>query len=267
LTSRPSLGDAVAATAPLAGQVAVVTGAAQGIGRATAMGLALAGADVAMLDRQADLAEDACEQLRSLGRHAVAVPIDLAELDAIPAAVTSVLDALGRIDILVNAAGVEGGRAGLLDLDLATWERTHRIDLTAPFLLMQHCARAMAAGGRGGRIVSVTSSSAFRASLAQPDYASAKSAIGGLTRVAAAQLAEHDINVNCVAPGLTVTPAIESKMSAEHVDQLVQQGPLENLFHRASTPDDVASAIVFLCLPASRQVTGQTIHTSAGAVV
>lgn len=252
---------------PLDGVVAVVTGGAQGIGRAAALGLGQAGAHIAILDVQADRARATCGEVEALDRRAEAFPIDLADLDAIPGVVASVLASFGRIDVLVNAAGVEGGRAGVLELDLETWERTHRVDLTAPFLLMQQCGRAMVAGGRGGRIVSVTSSSAFRASLAQPDYASAKSGIAGLTRVAAAQLAEHDINVNCVAPGLTVTPAIESKMPAEHIEQLVRQGPLENLFHRPSTPDDVAAAIVFLCLPASRQITGQTIHTSAGAVV
>ena len=252
---------------PLTGQVAVVTGGAQGIGRACALGLAERGADVAVLDLQTDRSRDVCREVETLGRRAKAVDIDLDQLDRIPGVVADVLDDFGRIDILINAAGVEGSREGLLDMQLATWERTQRIDLTAAFLLMQHCGRAMVAGGRGGRIVSVTSSSAFRAALAQVDYASAKSGLVGLTRTAAAQLASHDINVNCVAPGLTVTPMIETKMDAAHIQKLVEQGPLENLFHRPSTPEDVAASVVFLCLPESRQITAQTIHTSAGAVV
>jgi NAD(P)-dependent dehydrogenase (short-subunit alcohol dehydrogenase family) len=247
--------------------VAVVTGGAQGIGRAAAVGLAQTGASIAIFDRQAEPARQVAREIESLGRGAVVVELDLAELDRIPEAVASVLASLGRIDILVNAAGVEGSRDELLEMDLATWEHTHRVDLTAPFLLMQHCGRAMVSGGRGGRIVNVTSSSAFRAALAQVDYASAKAGMVGLTRTAAAQLARYDINVNCVAPGLTVTPMIESKMDAAHIERLVQQGPLENLFHRPSTSEDVAGAIVFLCLPQSRQITAQTIHTSAGAVV
>jgi NAD(P)-dependent dehydrogenase (short-subunit alcohol dehydrogenase family) len=219
------------------------------------------------LDLQAGRAGDVCAEIEAIGARAQLVEIDLDQLDQIPGAVAAVLDELGRIDILVNSAGVEGAREDLLDMELVTWERTHRIDLTAPFLLMQHCARAMVAGGRGGRIVSVTSSAAFRAALAQADYASAKSGLVGLTRTAAAQLAQYDINVNCVAPGLTVTPMIETKMDPAHIQRLVEQGPLENLFHRPSTPDDVAGSIVFLCLPESRQITAQTLHTSAGSVV
>ena len=247
--------------------MAVVTGGAQGIGRAAAEGLAELGADIAILDRQAGVADEVCAELQSLGGRTLAVGIDLAQLEEIPRAVSSVLAAFGRVDILVNAAGVEGGRNEILDLDLDTWDRTIRVDLTAPFLLMQQCARVMIAAGQGGRIINVTSSAAFRAALTQVDYASAKSGMVGLSRSAAAQLAPHDINVNCVAPGLTVTPAIKEKMDPAHIEQLVQQGPLENLFHRASTPEDVAAAIVFLALPASRQITAQTIHTSAGAVL
>ena len=262
-----TLGVDVAGAAPLSAGVAVVTGGASGIGRAAAVELGRAGADIAILDRDTTQADDACRELRTLGRRAEAVTIDLADSAAIPDAVASVLERFERIDILVNAAGVEGGRANVLELDLDTWERTHRVDLTAPFLLIQQCGRAMVAAQRGGRIVNVTSSSAFRASLTAADYASAKSGMLGLTRAAAAQLAQYDINVNCVAPGLTVTPTILSKMTPEHIERLVAQGPLENLFQRASTSEDVASTIVFLCLAGSRQITGQTIHTSAGAVV
>jgi NAD(P)-dependent dehydrogenase (short-subunit alcohol dehydrogenase family) len=250
----------------LGGQVAIVTGGARGIGRATASGLADQGASVVIVDRQATEAADVCHELARRGCRADHVPLDLAALQEIPGAVASVEAAFGRIDILVNCAGIEGGPGTILDLPLETWERTHRVDLTAPFMMMQCCARVMIDGGRGGRIVNVTSSSAFRAALTQVDYASAKAALLGLTRSAAAQLAPYDINVNCVAPGLTVTSMVE-QLAFAGLQQLVEEGPLENLFHRLSTPEDVAAAIVFLCLPASRQITAQTIHTSAGAVV
>lgn len=247
-------------------RVAFVTGGARGIGRATCRALAEAGADVLILDREVEEAAAVAKEITAMGRRGAHVGVDLGELDQIPEAVSTGLELLGRVDILVNCAGVEGGPGTILDLDLATWERTHRIDLTAAFLMMQHCARAMVEAGRGGRIVNVTSSSAFRAALTQLDYASAKAALVGLTRSAAAQLAPHDINVNCVAPGMTVTSMAE-QLEPDQLQRLVEQGPLENLFHRLSMPEDVAAAIVFLCLPASRQITGQTIHTSAGAVV
>lgn len=250
----------------VAGQVAVVTGAASGIGAATATALAEYGATVVILDRDAGNAVAVRDRLKAQGLHAEHVLVDLAELDAIPAVVDDLYSRHGRIDILVNCAGVEGGQVGLVELDRKTWDRTLAVDLTAPFLLMQGCARAMIAGGRGGRIVNVTSSSAFRASLTDPDYASAKAGLVGLSRSAAGQLAKYHINVNCVAPGLTVTGMAE-KLDPAVVQQFVESGPLENLFHRLSQPADVAAAIVFLCLPASRQITAQTVHTSAGSVV
>jgi NAD(P)-dependent dehydrogenase (short-subunit alcohol dehydrogenase family) len=247
-------------------RVAVVTGGARGIGKATCVALARVGADVVILDREAEEAQQVCRELLTGGGRADHHGLDLAELHEIPGAIASVLASFGRIDILVNCAGIEGGPGTVLDLELATWERTHRVDLTAPFLLMQCCARAMIEGGRGGRIVNVTSSSAFRAAMTQIDYSSAKAALVGASRSAAAQLAPYDINVNCVAPGLTATSMVEQLDPADR-QRLVEQGPLENLFHRLSTPEDVAAVIVFLCLPESRQITAQTVHTSAGAVV
>jgi NAD(P)-dependent dehydrogenase (short-subunit alcohol dehydrogenase family) len=256
----------VFAVGELAGQVAVVTGGARGIGRAAAAGLARAGASIAIFDRVLDEAERVNEELTRMGNVAMTVGIDLGELSQIPSAVESVVAALGRIDILVNCAGVQGGPGTILDLDLDTWERTHRIDLTAPFLMMQNCARQMIRGGRGGRIVNITSSSAFRAARTQIDYTSAKAAMVGMSRSAAAQLAPYDINVNCVAPGMTAT-SMAAGLGPEELLGIVSEGPLANLFQRVSMPEDVASAVVFLCLPGSRQITAQTIHTSAGTVV
>jgi NAD(P)-dependent dehydrogenase (short-subunit alcohol dehydrogenase family) len=253
-------------SAELDGQVAVVTGGARGIGKATAVALARAGADVVVLDRIADEADAVRDELVAMGWRCDSRFIDLADLDEIPRTVAAVVAQFGRIDILVNCAGIEGGPGTILDLDLETWERTHRVDLTAPFLMMQCCARVMVDGGRGGRIVNITSSSAFRAALTQIDYASAKAALVGVSRSAAAELAQHNINVNCVAPGLTVTSMAE-QLDPQQLQRLVDEGPLENLFHRLSLPEDVAAAVVFLCQPGSRQITAQTIHTSAGAVV
>jgi NAD(P)-dependent dehydrogenase (short-subunit alcohol dehydrogenase family) len=250
----------------LQGKVAIITGGAMGIGKATAWRMASAGATVAVMDRAVEEAAKVSADLIASGFAAGSFPIDLARLDEIPPAVQSIRDRFGQIDILVNCAGIEGGPGSVLDLDLDTWERTHRVDLTAPFVMMQCCARAMVEGGRGGRIVNVTSSSAFRAAVTQIDYASAKAALVGLTRSAAGQLAQYDINVNCVAPGMTVTSMTE-QLDPVVMQRLVDEGPLENLFHRLSVPEDVAAAIVFLCLPGSKQITAQTIHTSAGAVV
>jgi len=182
--------------------------------------------------------------------------------------VPDVLDRFGRIDILANVAGL-AVRATLFDADPDQWDRVYGVNVKAPFFLLQGVARHMVERGGGGKIVNVSSSSAFRSG-GEIVYASSKAAVAQLTRSAAAVLGPYDINVNTVAPGVTVTAMIASSPilgSEEAVQHQVSEGPLRNLLARASKPEDVAAAIVFLCLPASRQVTGQVLHTSAGLVV
>ena len=252
-------------TAPLAGKVAFVTGGASGMGRAAVQALAEAGAAVAVLDRsQAGLAT-VTEALRSAGQRVLSLPLDLADLPALGPAVERVVAEFGRIDILVNCAGIYSP-VPLLEMDDATWDQIQTVDLKAPMFLMQHVARHMIARGGGGRIVNVGSSAAHRARHAPPAYASAKAALGQLTRSAAAELGPHDINVNIVVPGVTVSGLTQS-VGQEFLQNAVSGGGMENLFHRVSEPEDVAAAILFLCLPGSRQITGQAIHTSAGNIV
>ena len=254
-------------SAELSGQVAIVTGGASGIGRATVSALLHAGAAVAVLDRDEAGANAVAEQGRQAGGTTFALPIDLADTTQIPAAVARVIQQLGRIDMLVNCAGVAGRLQSLLEMDEANWDFVHTVNLKAAMLLMKHVARHMVERGGGGRIVNISSSSAFRARHSPVAYASAKAALVQLTRSAAAELGPHNINVNAVAPGITATGMTRALGDAEALERLASSGPLENLFHRVSQPDDVAAAIVFLCLPGSRQITGQTLHTSAGAVV
>jgi NAD(P)-dependent dehydrogenase (short-subunit alcohol dehydrogenase family) len=162
---------------------------------------------------------------------------------------------------------VTGKFQSLLEIDDENWDFVHTVNLKAPMLLMQHVARHMIDRGGGGRIINISSSSAFRARNSPIAYATSKAAIVQLTRCAAAELGPYDINVNAIAPGITATAMTRALGNAEALDGLASSGPLENLFHRVSQPEDVAAAILFLSLPGSRQITGQTIHTSAGAVV
>lgn len=252
---------------PLSGQVALITGAASGIGEAAARAIADAGASVAALDRDALGLDRVVSELEGGGARALAIRLDLADTQSIPAAVAEVLAAFGRIDILVNCAGLYGEPGTILEQSEENWDRVHTINLKAPFLLMQQVGRHMVERGGGGRIVNVSSSSAFRAQRSIPPYGSSKAALVQLTRSAASDLGLHDINVNAVAPGLTATGMTREVADDEQLREMVTSGPLENLFQRVSQPEDVAAAILFLCLPASRQVTAQTIHTSAGAVV
>lgn len=251
----------------LLGKVALVTGGASGIGRASVVALLGAGAAVAVLDRDESGVNAVVAQGKAAGGNALAIIADLAVTSRIPDTVARVLQQFGRIDLLVNCAGVTGKFQTLLELDDQNWDFVHTVNLKAPMLLMQQVARHMIERGGGGRIVNISSSSAFRARNSPMAYATSKAAIVQLTRSAAAELGRHDINVNAIAPGITATAMTRVLGNAEALEAAASSGPLENLFHRVSQPEDVAAAVLFLCIPASRQVTGQTIHTSAGAVV
>ena len=251
----------------LQGKGALVTGGASGIGRATVLALAQAGATVAVLDRDENGVHATVALVKQSGANAIAVPMDLAKTTEIAPTVARVLEQLGRIDILINCAGVTGRFQTLLEMEEQNWDFVLSVNLKAAMLLMKHVARHMIERGGGGRIVNISSSSAFRARNSPIAYASSKAALVQLTRSTAAELGPHDINVNAVAPGITATAMTQVIGDAEALQRVASSGPLENLFHRVSQPDDVAGAILFLCLPASRQITGQTIHTSAGAVV
>jgi NAD(P)-dependent dehydrogenase (short-subunit alcohol dehydrogenase family) len=242
-------------------RTAFVTGAASGIGAAVAEALLAEGAALVLLDRDAD----------GLERWAKApdvrcLVVDLADRHAIIAAAETAL-AAGPVDILVNAAGITGAGASLIDPAEEDWDLVHAVNCTAPFLLIRAIGRSMAQRGQGGRIVNITSSSAHRAVMSKPAYGASKAALAQLTRIAAAELGPYDINVNAVAPGLTRTPIVARAFPADRLEAALREGPLANLLHRASEPEDVAATVLFLCQPASRQITGQTIHVSAGAIV
>lgn len=254
-------------SAELTGQVAIVTGGASGIGRATVLGLIQAGATVAVLDRDEAGVNAVVARGKQAGGKAVAFPFDLADSKQIPNVVARILQQLGRIDILINCAGVTGRFQTLLEMEEDNWDFVQAVNLKAAMLMMKHVARHMIDRGGGGRIVNISSSSAFRARNSPIAYASSKAALVQLTRSTAAELGPHNINVNAVAPGITATAMTKALGDAEALQKAASSGPLENLFHRVAQPEDVAAAIVFLCLPGSRQITGQTIHTSAGAVV
>ena len=246
-------------------QVAVVTGGASGIGRATAAMLGDFGAAVAVLDIAAAGAAITADGILASGGVAQKVEVDLAQGSAPIEAAVEKAARLGPIRILINCAAVISRTDGIFSLDEREWDRIHTVNLKAQWLVSRAVARHMIAGASGGRIVNVTSSSAFRAKLTGLAYGSSKSGIVQLTRTLAAELAGYDINVNAVAPGVTQTAMTSG--TPDEVERKVREGPLANLPGRISEPEDIASAIVFLCLPASRQITTQVLHVSAGAVV
>ena len=235
-------------------KTAVVTGGSSGIGAAISARLAADGYNVATLDLNPAAA----------GFGHIADVTDRAQIDA---ALAAVRERFGPVTILVNAAGIIGKT--VLTTSLEEWQRVLAIDLTAPFLLLQAVGRRMMAPhGHGGSIVNVGSSSAYRAVSSGAAYGAAKAGLGSLTRSAAWEFGPHGVNVNLVAPGVTRTPVTESAFGGpDGMAAAVREGPLANLLGRVSEPADVAAVIGFLCLPGARQITGQVVHTSAGAIV
>jgi NAD(P)-dependent dehydrogenase (short-subunit alcohol dehydrogenase family) len=256
----------MSAEQPLAGRVAIVTGAASGIGRAAAFALAEAGVVVAPFDRDEAGLAATVSAVEAAGGRARPWTVDLIDTASLGRVVGDVVTELGGVDILVNAAGTQSGGTSLFDTTIEMWDRVFTVNLSAMFVLIQAVGRRMIDAGRGGRIVNLSSSSAFKAR-ARPDYSTSKAGVLQLTRVAAAELGPYDINVNAVVPGLTRTAMTAGIGDDEAFRRAATEGPLANLLHRASEPEDVAAVILFLCLPASRQITGQAIHTSAGSIV
>jgi NAD(P)-dependent dehydrogenase (short-subunit alcohol dehydrogenase family) len=243
----------------VAGKVALVTGAARGLGRACALALAEAGADVALGLHDVDSAGPVVAAIRALGRRAPALQMDVTRLDQVASAVADVERALGRIDILVNNAGI-GPPAPAEDVTEENFDRTVAVNLKGTFFVSQAVGRVMKQTG-GGRIINLSSQAGFVALPTESVYCMTKAAIAHLTKCLAVEWAPHGINVNAVAPTFIRTPGTAKWLEddAFHAD-LLSRIPLG----RVGEPPDVAGAVVFLASPAAAMITGATLMIDGG---
>ncbi len=244
----------------IAGQVAIVTGGAQGIGRTIALTIARMGADVAVVDVDQDKAEATAGEIRELGRGALAFKADVTNLEDAEACVQKVVEKLGRVDILVNNAGITRDNI-LLRMKEQEWDSVIAVNLKGTFNFTKAVARPMIKN-RSGRIVNIASVIGVMGNAGQGNYAASKAGIIGFSKSIAKELASRGVTVNAIAPGFIDT-AMTKVLSEDVRNQLREQIPLKRL----GASQDVADVVAFLVSPAANYVTGQVLHVDGGMVM
>lgn len=256
----------------LTNQVALVTGAGHGIGKASAIALAEAGAHVIVNDIDGANAQATAEVIMTNQRRAVPVQADMGNVQEIDRMVREALATFGHLDILVNNAGVTR-RADVMDITEADWDRIHRVNAKGVFFCLQRVAQEMIPR-RAGRIINIASiAGKGYVGASNVAYAASKGAVIGMTKLAALQLAKHNINVNSVCPGVTRTALSNANLAIAAQQQSVSLEEMERRradlipLRRANDPEDIATMVVFLASSGSRNITGQSFNVDGGLVL
>lgn len=249
----------MAGTFDLHDRLTIVTGGASGIGAGIAATLAEAGARVVIADRDADAAARVVAELQAQGHRASACALDLADEASIVRACAEIVANQGTPWLLVNNAGLQD-RELLLDATSAEWDRIHAVNARGPFLMTREIARAMVAGGEGGRIVNIASNSARAPSVnGLASYAASKGALLTLSMTSAFELVEHGITVNTVLPGGVMTPGAMGARGPATAGPGRRRPPLG-----MCEPRDIGAAVLFFATPAARYITRQELMVDAG---
>jgi NAD(P)-dependent dehydrogenase (short-subunit alcohol dehydrogenase family) len=244
----------------LTGQVALVTGAAKGLGRSISLALARAGADVALGFRDLTRAGNVQQSIEAMGRETFPIQMDTAHLDQIQSGIDRVVERFGRIDLLINNAGVAPVNLAE-NVNEADFDRTIAVNLKGTFFACQ-CAGRHMIRQKSGNIVNMSSQAGFVALPSESVYCMTKAGIAHLTKCLAVEWGRYGIRVNAVAPTFIRTPGTEPALSDRHFEAEV----LERIagLHRIGRPVEVSGAVVFLASPAASLITGQTILIDGG---
>jgi len=241
----------------LKGKVALVTGAAQGIGRAIALLLAQKGADIIVSDINLEKAEETAKEIEAIGRKAMAVKVNVADMNEVEHMVEVILERFGQIDILVNNAGIAKDKL-ILRMTEEDWDAVLNVNLKGTF----HCTKAVIrhmTKQRRGKIVNIASVAGEMGNAGQANYSASKAGVIGFTKTIAREFAQRGINVNAIAPGYIVTPMTEA-IPEKLREEMKQMIPVERL----GRPEDVAEAVLFLVSEASSYITGQVLNVNGG---
>ena len=242
----------------LDGKIAIVTGAARGLGRAIAIGLAEAGANLGLVDVLET--KETRMEIEKTGKKGVDIQVDLSSIERIDSIVNTVIREFGRIDILFNNAGIIR-RAPITDFSEKDWDDVININQKTLFFLSQAVAKVMILQGNGGKIINTASMLSFQGGILVPSYTASKSAVMGLTRLMANELAPHKINVNAIAPGYMAT----DNTAALRADPERNKAILDRIpAGRWGEPEDLKGVAVFLASEASSYINGYTIAVDGG---
>ncbi len=246
----------------LKGKVALVTGGSRGIGKEIAVGLAKAGADVALASRKLPDLEEVAKEIKATGRKSIALAAHIGRMEEVKDLVAKVKDTFGKIDILVNNAATNPTVDPAIDVEERAWDSIMNLNLKGLFFLSQAVARGMREQG-GGKIVNVASTAGITPDIL-PVYSISKAGVIMATKVMAQQWAQFNIRVNAIAPGLTKTKFSEFLWSNKDILPVAMQGtPLR----RIAEPQEMVGAVIFLASDASSYVTGQVLAVDGGLTI